>query len=241
MKCTRPLLLLLFSLIASSAAAQSNFAPAVAYNAGAVRPSSVAVADVNRDGKPDLVVANLCVDINCVTNGIVSVLLGNGDGTFQTAVTYNSGGYGAVSIVVADVNGDGKPDILVANRCAVFISCGGTSGGHPDSNGIVSVLLGNGDGTFQPAVTYNSGGLFTTSIAVGDVNGDGKPDLVVSNPCGVTNCFPQLDGAVGVLLGNGDGTFQTAVNYDSGGRSPGSVAVADVNGDGRVSYDELAG
>src|SRR5215475_1465018 len=215
MKGPRLFLLLYLSLITSSVAAQSpnlSFAPAVAYNTSAVRPLSVAVADVNGDGKPDLLVANLCVDVNCGSNGIVSVLLGNGDGTFQTEVTYNSGGYDAVSVVVADVNGDGKPDILVANRCAVFISCGGTSGGHPDSNGIVSVLLGNGDGTFQPAVTYNSGGLFTTSIAVGDVNGDGKPDLVVSNPCGVTNCFPQLDGAVGVLLGNGDGTFQTAVN-----------------------------
>jgi hypothetical protein len=133
----------------------------------------------------------------------VGVLLGNGDGTFQTAVNYGSGGYLATSVAVADVNGDGKPDLVVANFA-----------------GNVGVLLGNGDGTFQTAVTYGTGGGDTQSVAVADVNGDGKPDLVVA-------------GNVGVLLGNGDGTFQTAVTYGSGGYDPASAAVADVNGDGK--------
>ena len=76
---------------------------------------SVAVADVNGDGKPDLVVANRNT---MAAVGSVGVLLGNGDGTFQAAVTYGSGGYQANSVAVADVNGDGKPDLLVANLCA---------------------------------------------------------------------------------------------------------------------------
>src|ERR1019366_4709092 len=114
------------------------------------------------------------------------------------------------SVAVADVNGDGKPDVVVGN-------CGDST---------VGVLLGNGDGTFQPAVTYFtyfSGCWNPTAVAVADLNGDGKPDLVMG--CGSI-------AAVGVMLGNGDGTFQPAVTYDSGGRDPWSVAVADVNGDG---------
>src|SRR5271157_1547101 len=105
---------------------------------------------------------------------------------FLPAVAYDSGGLACGSnlcpmgIAVADVNGDGKPDILVTNM---------------DSN-TVGVLLGNGDGTFRPVVTYPSGGE-TTSVAVADLNGDGKPDLIVG----------LLGGEVGVLLGNGDGTF----------------------------------
>ncbi len=106
---------------------------------------------------------------------MVSVLLGNGDGTFQTAVSYNSGGESATSIAVADVNGDGNPDLLVANEC--------DSSGNCLNGGVVSVLLGNGDGTFQAAVSYNSGGYEAYSIAVADVNGDGYPDLLVANDC----------------------------------------------------------
>ena len=77
---------------------------------------------------------------------------------------------------------------------------------------------------FAPAVVYGSGGDFAYSVAVADVNGDGKPDLIVAN---------EQSNSVGVLLGNGDGTFQTAVTYGSGGDYPYSVAVADVNGDGK--------
>ena len=81
------------------------------------------MADVNGDGKPDLMVANYCgTDNNCSTEGSAGVLLGNGDGTFQTAVTYGSGGLNPLSVAVADVNGDGKPDLLVAN--AESNSCG---------------------------------------------------------------------------------------------------------------------
>ncbi len=192
-----------------------NFANAVAYGTGGYQSTSDAVADVNGDGKPDIVVAN--------HSGTVGVLLGNGDGTFQTAVAYDPGGGYTNSVAVADVNGDGKPDIVVAN-----CTSGGGDCGNDQSDGTVGVLLGNGDGTFQTAVSYDSGGLKTFAVAVADVNGDGKPDIVVSN---------IWSNNVGVLLSNGDGTFQTVVTYGSGGYdSWGSgqlVAVADVNGDGK--------
>jgi hypothetical protein len=201
------------------------FAPVVTYGSGGYYASSAAVADVNGDGKPDLLVANQCASSCSGSNpedGAVSVLLGNGDGTFQTAVTYDSGGYFGYSVAVADVNGDGKPDLLATIQCS-SIPC--------SSDSRIGVLLGNGDGTFQTAVTYDSGGYVAESVVVRDVNGDGKPDLVVAIQCvGYGNC--ANGGGVGVLLGNGDGTFQTAVTYDSGGMAE-SVAVADVNGDGK--------
>jgi FG-GAP-like repeat len=179
--------------------------------------NSVAAADVNGDGKPDLLVANLYNN--------VAVLLGNGDGSFQPAVIYEPGGFDASSAIARDVNGDGKPDLLVTNW---FVN-------NQDfqADGVIGVLLGNGDGTFQPASTYDSGGKQPSSIAVADLNGDGKPDLLVGNCSssgGGANC--SGGGVVGVLLGNGDGTFQAAVTYDSGGANAISVAVADVNGDG---------
>jgi hypothetical protein len=205
-------------------AASSNpplFLPVVTYDAGDGEASAVAIADVNGDGKPDLVVAN-CGDCQVVINsgGSVGVLLGNGDGTFQKAVSYGSGGITAPSVAVADVNGDGKPDVVVANRCQNN-SCAG--------NSAVGVLLGNGDGTFQPVVPYGSAGMFSSSVAVADVNADGKPDVLLTNQCSDSNC----DGSVGVLLGNGDGTFQAALTYPAGGNQAFSVVVADVNGDGK--------
>ena len=195
-----------------------TFQTAPNYGTGAQDAYSVAVADVNGDGNPDLVVANEC---STCANGSVSVLLGNGDGTFQPAVTYGTGGQYAFSVAIADVNGDGKPDLVVANGCVSSSDC---------ANGTVSVLLGNGDGTFQTALTYGTGGQYAYSVAIADVNLDGKPDLLVTNECAASSC---ANGTVSVLLGNGDGTFQTAVSYASGGQDAYSVAVADVNGDGK--------
>jgi hypothetical protein len=209
----------------TSPASGLDFAPAVSYSSGGHSPSAVAIADVNGDGKPDLLVANQYVDSTGQGNGTVGVLLGNGDGTFQTAVTYGAGGYEPSSVAVADVNGDGNPDLIVANYCAMQDGCR-----SPNVDGSVGVLLGNGDGTFQTVVTYDSGALYATSVAIADVNGDGKPDLVVANEA----CNNQCSGSpVDVLLGNGDGTFQPAVTYGSGGVNANSVAIADVNGDNK--------
>ena len=169
------------------------------YAVGAT-PYSVAVGDFNGDGKPDLAVTNY-------SSFSVSVLLGNGEGTFQPAVNYATGNY-PFSVAVGDFNGDGKLDLVVANF-------GGNS---------VSVLLGNGDGTFQPAVLYAAGSN-PISVAVGDFNGDGKLDLAVADYANFSN--------VSVLLGNGDGTFQPAVSYASGSEAR-SVAVGDFNGDGQL-------
>ena len=137
------------------------------------------MGDVNGDGKPDLVVADQCSDSACTNHGLVGVLLGNGDGTFRPVVTYDSRGYNAFSVAVADVNGDGKPDALLTNNCA-------------DQNcatGSVGVLLGNGDGTFRAVVTYGSGGEEPESVALADVNGDGNSDLLVANAiCASEGC-----------------------------------------------------
>jgi len=178
------------------------------------QPSSVAIGDFNGDGKLDLAVANEnCPSSPCGV-GSLSILLGNGDGTFQPAVDYATGGPAPYSVVVGDFNQDGKLDLAVANS-------------GPPTPSDVSVLLGNGDGTFQPAVSYSAGEV-PAALAVGDFNRDGKLDLaVVDFSCG-TPC-----GRVIVLLGNGDGTFQSPVSYDAGAQ-PISVAVGDFNGDGKL-------
>jgi hypothetical protein len=198
-----------------------TFQPPVAYSAGAYGATSVGVGDVNGDGVPDLVVADYCQDIGCKEEGTVSVLLGDGNGTFQPAAVYGSGGYRAYSVAAADLRGHGILDLIVTNTC-LNAEC---------TNGSVSVLVCNGNGVFQPAVSYDSGGYIAASVAAGDVNGDGIADLVVANFCEYNECGSR-NGEVGVLLGNGDGSFQPAVLYDSGGEFFVSVAMGDLKGNG---------
>lgn len=202
------------------------FGSPVSFGSGGLGPTSVTIADVNGDGKPDLVVTNECADIYC-TSGAVSVLLGNGDGTFKTAVSYNSGGLRASSVAIGDLNGDGKLDLAVANDCNSPYGC---------TSGSVGILFGSGNGTFSLSAAYGSGGEDASSIALGDLNGDGKPDLVVATACSPANC---TTGTVSVLLNKGNGAFQPAVSYNTGQQEADSVAVADVNGDGRL--DLIAG
>lgn len=207
-------------------------------------PSSVAVGDFNRDGNSDLVVTN------ALSNSI-SILLGNGDGTFQPPVSYSTGDF-PWGVVIGDFNGDKKIDLAITN----------------DQDSTVSILLGNGDGTFQAHVDYPTGGL-PYGIVTGDFNGDNLLDLAIANNrdntvsillgngdgtfqpkkdypvpagsfgliAGDFNGDHKLDLATGsngvsILIGNGDGTFQTAVNYPVG--SAGCVATADFNGDGKL-------
>jgi hypothetical protein len=186
---------------------EGTFRSAVNYAVGGP-PHSVAVGDFNGDGIPDLAVAT---DFHTV-----SVLLGNGDGTFQPAVNYATA-FIPVYVAVADFRHNGIIDLVVADEAT--------------DPGMVTVLLGNGDGTFWPAVNYATGGVNPMSVAVGDLNGDGIPDLAVVNA--------DSDN-VSVLLGNGDGTFQAAVSYAAGVR-PVSVAVGDFNGDGTLDLAVAGG
>jgi hypothetical protein len=230
------------------------------YDSGGYGANYVAIADVNGDGKPDLLAANVCAIGHAPCNGSVAVLFGNGDGTFQGAATYDSGDYDAEAVTVADLNGDGKPDLLVVNCCSVAALLGNGDGTfqtavtYPfsgsyiysfavaDVNGdgkldifvlvqnlgsnSISMFLGNGDGTFGLPVTLLPD-FAVWSVALADVNGDGKPDLLMTNL--------QINvGEVGVALGDGDGTFQSAVTFGSGGAAPRSVAVGDFNGDGKA-------
>ena len=193
-----------------------TFQPAVSYPAGPL-PDFVAVGDFTGNGHLDLAVANGAPSGPVAPNGTVSILLGNGDGTFQPAVPYPVEGNDPDSIVVADFTGDGKLDLAVGNYF-----------------GSVSVLLGNGDGTFRAGHTYSpdksrSGfELETGSLAVGDFNGDGKLDLAsfFYNPFG--------ESTVNILLGDGDGTFQPAGIFPVGNESFGSIAAGDFNGDGHL-------
>jgi hypothetical protein len=183
--------------------------------------SAVAVADVNADGKLDILAAVPCPNNNC-SGTALEVLLGNGDGTFQAPPAYQSDGSQTLSVATADFDADGKPDLVVANNCASNNNCG---------NGSVGVLLGKGDGTLQPAVSYSSGGLYPRALAVGDFNGDGRPDIVVVNLCGTGGC---QNGSLSVLLGNGDGTLQSPITSATGGASSWDVVVGDFNGDRKL-------
>src|SRR5262249_41406660 len=158
---------------------------------------SVAIGDFNGDGKPDLAVVNN-------DGNTVSLLLGKAGGTFQKAPTYVAGN-GANGLAVGDFNGDGVLDLAVANFGDFSTGSGAT----------LSILLGNGDGTFQTAANYGGLGRGCSGITVGDYNRDGILDLAVAN---------FWSNTVSVLLGKGDGTFQAAANYPVG-KNPVTVAV----------------
>jgi hypothetical protein len=185
-----------FILLSSMVVAQ-KFAPQVAYETGALAPNGVAVGDLNGDGKIDVVVTNSDL------TGTVAVLLGNGDGTLQPAVTYEAGEY-PMFVALADFNKDGHPDIAVANRAL----------GAP---GTITILLGNGDGTFQPAVSYGSF-VDAFSFAIGDLNHDGALDIAVADTSSGT-----------LLLGHGDGTF--SVGNSIGATNVLAFAIADFTHD----------
>jgi hypothetical protein len=176
--------------------------PAINTPAG-VSPRAVVAADFNGDGKDDLAVT----DGSSNTNNLL-ILISNGDGTFHTGTSVTVPAASS-ALAVGDFNGDGKVDLVVGTVV------------NPTTSEVM-VFLGNGDGTFQNPLSFPVG-KSPVFIAVGDLNGDGKQDLVVANG----------DGTLSTLLGNGDGTFGLARNFLEGG-TPVWVAIADFNGDGRA-------
>ncbi|MGI8550717.1 MAG: FG-GAP-like repeat-containing protein, partial [Dehalococcoidia bacterium] len=185
--------------VLAAAQASISFAPPNGSPFGAgIYPSSVAVGDFNGNGTLGLVTANL-------GNNTVSVLSGNGDGSFQPQQVYGICA-GPFAVTVGNFSGHGNRDVAVANK---------------DCNN-VSVLLGNGDGTLQAQRTYDVG-TSPEYITAADLRKNGTQDLIVSN---------LNDNSVSVLLGNGNGTFQTQHSFPAGG-SPLGVAVGDIDGDGR--------
>ena len=193
-----------------------SFQGPTAYNAGFC-PQSVITGDFNADNKLDLVVANgeLCLAAPSeggskqapnIGGNSVNVLLGNGNGTFQSPSIYPVGS-GPTEVLAADYNRDGKLDLAVTNA-------GGST---------LSILIGNGNGTFQPAVSHATD-FRPFSLTKGDFNGDGNVDLAIAH---------ANSASVSVLFGNGNGTFQTATSYPTDAR-PNSIIAANINGDDKV-------
>jgi len=185
------------------------------YPAG-LRPVSVELADFNGDGKLDAVVGD-GGDSQSGAGGGVSILLGKGDGTFGAAASYSSGQFPVLQVHAADLNGDGKPDVVAAVA-------------NPDGQGGgVLVFLNKGDGTLQAPinVTFAEVGITPQGFAIGDVNGDGHADLVVAY------LNANVTFKLAVMLGNGDGTFQAGPLMDDD-FGTGPPLLLDLNGDGKL-------
>ena len=199
------------------------------------------MGDFNGDGKQDLATANY----NSANGSVnVSVLLGDGNGAFGSAISFGGAGSGSTSVAVGDFNGDGKQDLAAANQ----------------SSFNVSIRLGNGSGGFGSAPTFGAGGN-PSAVAVGDFNGDGRQDLAVANFTSsgkvsvlLGNCPPTLATVAGgtVVIGSGARLTDTAMLF--GGFNPtGTITftlydpsnvavytdVVTVNGNG--SYDTSTG
>ena len=201
--------LILLSLVRFGAASTAAFKPEVSYPVG-TGPVSVVVGDFNHDGKRDLAVLN-SGDATTGDNGSVSILFGNGDGTFQTAKNV-AVGKNCTGIVAGAFSGDGNDDIALVRPGDASVN----------DDGDVTIFLGNGDGTFRQGQVLTPGKNPSFSV-VADLNADQRLDLVV---------ITTGDNSVDVLLGNGDGSFQSPIAY-AAQTTPGRLAVVDIDLDGK--------
>ncbi len=195
-----------------------TFRQGASYSAPAL---PVSVADVNADGVADLVVGN-------------TIWIGNGDGTFHSQGFVGPPSSIVEKSVVSDFNGDGKPDVVItALSCFSMTAPMGTVSTY--CNDYASVYLGNGDGTFQSLSAFQSQTVLSPTpnilvFAVGDLNGDGKPDFVYWD-----------GGGLDFLLGNGDGTFGSPLRIDASvGGTITSLITGDFNGDGIIDVAAIA-
>jgi hypothetical protein len=190
----------------SLAGGNFSFAAKVDYATGP-RPWSVAIGDLDNDGRPDLAVSNY-------SGSTVSVLRNSGNGTFAAKTDYAAGPQPR-PVAIGDLDGDGRPDLAFAN-----------AGSDPLYGNTLSVLLNLGNGTFADRADSATGPA-PTSVATGDLDGDGRPDLAVANSTDVGR-----PGTVSVLRNLGNGTFAAKVDYATGSQ-PLSVAIGDLDADGR--------
>lgn len=221
-----------------------------ASSGGGSYPTSVAVGDLNNDGKQDIVTTNQTINN-------VSLRIGNGDGTFG-APAYFATGTEPYAVAIGDFNGDGDKDLAVANyrTATVSVLLGNGAGGFGNAANFVvgsfpysvavgdlnndgnqdlaiansesanvSILLGNGDGSFGAATNFGAG-TRPHSVAIGDFNGDGNKDLAIAN---------YNSHNASVLLGIGNGSFGAATNLDVG-NNPDSIAIGDFNADGKQDF-----
>lgn len=178
-------------------------------------PFALTPGDFNGDGQQDLVAIDFIPEHTRVV-----ILLGQGDGTFAPVAQASEVAPAASSLTLGDFNGDGRLDVATADG----------------NNDVVSVLIGNGDGTFEAARNFAAGVppdqfhlVQPLSIGLGDFNGDGRQDLATGNR---RPNDPPTDGSASVLLGRGDGTFETAQEF-AAAEGTQSLVVADFNKDGR--------
>ena len=183
-----------------------TFSPGFTFAPAGFAPTSLVAGDFNGDGFPDLA---------ATSGGFVYVLLGNPTGSLTASPSF-AAGVNPTALAIGDFNGDGLADLAVVDSS------------RTDDN--VIVLEGNGDGTFSPFAPClitgpgcPSAGVNASAIAVTDFTNDGVADLVVAN---------AASNSVTVLLGVGDGTFQTGISFPTG-LGPVAVTIGDLNGDGR--------